>query len=312
MQPIISIIIPVYNDPEGLKDTLDSLINQDFGKSLYEIIIADNNSKDNTISVAKEYENNFPDLIKVTVEDKIQSSYAARNKGIVFSKSEILVFIDADMIVHKDFLKKINNVMMAGKIDVAGCNILMMSKNKSIAGIYDQITGFNIEETIRNKHFVSTNCMIIKKDVFDKAGFFNSKLISGGDREFGYRVWKMGYKMHFLKYISIIHPAKAGIKQLYKRYFRLGQGIADLKFYYPYVPFFENKEFSLTYLLPLRPDIFIKKMLKKRKIFKFPVLYICFFYFIKWFLKIGKFRGYIYKKRLLKTNNSINKSRNQL
>jgi len=300
MQPLISVIIPVYKDPGGLKDTLSSLINQDFNKSLYEIIIADNNSKDNTVEVEKEYKINFPNLIKITIEDEIQSSYAARNKGITLSKGEILVFIDADMVVKSDFLKKINNAMMPGDINIAGFNVDIYLKNKSVAGIYDQITGFNIEETIKNKHFVSTNCMVIKKDVFNKAGFFDERLASGGDREFGYRAWRMGHELHFLKDVSINHPAKKGIRELYKRYFRLGQGIADLQFYHPDIPFFENNELSLRYLLPLRPGIFIKKMLKKRKVFKFPVLYIGIFYFIKWLLKIGKFRGYIYKKKGLK------------
>ncbi len=49
----ISVIVPVYNDPKGLAVTLESLISQDYHDDLYEILVVDNKSTDNTIEVAE-------------------------------------------------------------------------------------------------------------------------------------------------------------------------------------------------------------------------------------------------------------------
>ena len=52
---IISVIIPVYNDSHGLRDTLESLITQNYPPENFEVIVADNGSTDNTLDVAKEF-----------------------------------------------------------------------------------------------------------------------------------------------------------------------------------------------------------------------------------------------------------------
>ena len=49
----VSIIIPVYNDPDGLDDTLSSLVIQDYPNDELEIIVVDNGSDDLTFEIAK-------------------------------------------------------------------------------------------------------------------------------------------------------------------------------------------------------------------------------------------------------------------
>jgi glycosyltransferase AglI len=300
MQPLISIIVPVYNDPEGLKETLSSLVIQEFDKSHYEIIVADNGSTDNTINIASNFVKNYPGLVKLIIEDKIQSSYAARNKGIQNSKGEIIVFIDADMKTYPDFLRKIYSFMSDEKVKYAGFNVEMELKDKSIAGLYDKITGFKIKDSIEGRQFVSTNCLTAKREIFDEVGFFDERLISGGDREFGQKVLKYGYKQFFIKDVIVMHPTKTSIESLYKRHFRLGRGIFELYYYYPDIYYQYKDKISFKYTFPKRPINFLNKMLKKRKIINFPAFYVIFFYIIKWILRIAKFRGYNYERKLKK------------
>jgi glycosyltransferase AglI len=300
MKHLISVIIPVYNDPDGLSDTLNSLVNQEFDKSLYEIIVADNGSIDNTTNIAKNFVEKYPGLVKLIIEDKIQSSYAARNKGIQNSKGEIIVFIDADMKTYPDFLRKIYSFMSDEKIKYAGFDIDMELKDKSIAGIYDMITRFKIKKSIEEKKSESTNCIALRREIFNKVGFLDERLISGGDREFGQRVLRSGYKKFFIKDVIVIHPARSSIKSLYRRYFRLGRGIYQLYFYYPDTYFKYKEKLNLKYFLPERPVAFLNKTLERRKIIDFPSFYIIFFYIIKLTLKIAKFIGYNYEKKLKK------------
>ncbi len=230
--PLISIIVPVYNDPEGLNDTLASLINQEFDKDSYEILIVDNGSGDRTLSVANKFRAEYPDLIKVLIEDKIQSSYAARNRGIISSTGEIIAFIDADMTVEPDWLSKIIDTMSGKDIKYAGCNVEMVLKHRSVAGLYNKIIGFKVEERIKSRHFAPTCCLIVKREVIDKTGLFDPRLTSGGDREFGNRVWRDGYKLFFAENIKMYHPTRDTFKELLRKHFRTGQGKFQLTYYF--------------------------------------------------------------------------------
>ena len=104
IQPTVSIIIPVHNDPNGISITLTSLSKQDYPNAAWEIIVVDNNSSDNTAQIADSFKNKISQL-QITSESK-QSSYAARNKGISMASGEILAFIDSDMSVESEWIKK--------------------------------------------------------------------------------------------------------------------------------------------------------------------------------------------------------------
>ena len=98
----VVVIIPVYNDPKGIQDTLDSLLGQT--TTNYQIVVVDNNSTDRTPEIVRTYETDH-DHITLLHEREIQSSYAARNTGIRHTDSDILAFVDADMTVPEDWLE---------------------------------------------------------------------------------------------------------------------------------------------------------------------------------------------------------------
>jgi glycosyltransferase AglI len=178
LKPLISIIIPAYNDPTGLRDTLNSVVTQTFTRSLYEIIGVDNNSHDNTLNIANEFKKQYPDLIKILVADKVQSSYAARNRGIKSSQGFILAFIDSDMIVDKDYLSKIQKLMQSNNNEYVGCDVEIFMKRKTVAGLYNKIIGFTVEGRIKSKHYAPTCCLIIRRQVIEKIGLFDSRSLS--------------------------------------------------------------------------------------------------------------------------------------
>lgn len=93
----ISFIIPTYNEGKCIESCLRSLKKQDVKK---EIIVVDSNSKDKTISIAKKY----ADKVIVT---KKRGVGLARNMGAKKAKGDILVFVDADMVISKDVSKRL-------------------------------------------------------------------------------------------------------------------------------------------------------------------------------------------------------------
>jgi glycosyltransferase involved in cell wall biosynthesis len=263
MMPHISVIIPVYNDPNGLRDTIQSLIVQTYQKNNYEIIIADNGSTDNTINIAKAYQKKFPELIKIAIENGIQSSYAARNKGILISQGQFLVFVDADMTVMTTWLNDVYATINTGSISYLACNVSIILKNKTLCGEYNQLTGFPISRLVSVAHFAPTCCLIINRNILNKVEYFDENLISGGDLEFGNRVYDKGCTLHFAEHLNIFHPARSTLKSLSKKNFRVGRGFYQLGHKYPErFPQHVKNLFNPIHVLPIRPHLLIKRASK--------------------------------------------------
>lgn len=230
----ISVIIPVYNDPDGLDDTLNALVSQSCPSEKYEIIVVDNDSDDHTPEVAASYANEHTNVTRL-IEDQVQSSYAARNTGIEHSNGDILAFLDADVIVERDWLSSAVTALQERELDYMGCNVQVVvpDSSKTLAAKYNQRNDFPVERFIEEDHFAPTVCLFVRKKVIDNIGKFDSKLISGGDMEFGNRVHDSGYNLGYEPSITVYHPARFSFRAILKKSFRVGVGSAQLGYQYP-------------------------------------------------------------------------------
>lgn len=299
--PIISVIIPVYNDPNGLKDTLKSLVNQDYPSESFEIIVADNGSKDNTLEIAEEFAQKNNAIIKVVVEDNIQSSYAARNRGIVASKGSIIAFIDSDMSVGVDWLTRIYDSMEKSKADYLACGVNIYFEEKSIFTLYDKMTGFPIENYTKKAHFAPTCCLVVRKNVFEYLGLFDSRLISSGDLEFGNRVYESKRNLYYDSSIIMKHPARSSLKQLVKKFFRIGRGMYQLFYFYPERYYHLNRTtFNPKYYLPGIPWKFDNSMKGNQVWNNATYKEKLGLYLINWINNATNNLGFIYQKRQIR------------
>lgn len=112
--PIVSVVIPVYNAQEGIKQCLDSLLNQTFKD--YEIILLNDGSTDNTLEVIKSYASKN-DCIRV-IDKENEGVAKTRNKGIHLAKGEYIVFIDNDDFVESDYLERFYNAIDQEQLDI--------------------------------------------------------------------------------------------------------------------------------------------------------------------------------------------------
>jgi glycosyltransferase involved in cell wall biosynthesis len=102
----VSVIIPTYKRARTLRDTITSLQDQTLPGEDYEIIVADNNSTDDTPEVVKELARSSPVKIVYLKETK-QGVHYARNTSAEVAESEILYYTDDDVIADRDMLKQI-------------------------------------------------------------------------------------------------------------------------------------------------------------------------------------------------------------
>lgn len=243
----LSIVIPVYNDPEGIKTTLSSLTQQTVPKSRYEIIAVDNNSTDTTRDVIKDFTEKYDNVV-LTTEERVQSSYAARNTGIKASQAEIIAFVDADMIVPNDWVDSVISEFQEISPDYMGCNVEVVAPEKTTIGKFNESYGFPINYYIQEMNFAPTCCLVVSRALLKDIGKFNASLISGGDSEFGRRAADNDYSMYFADNITMYHPARTTLKELISKGTRIGRGRAQKR------RLREDPLLSLRDLLPPHPS----------------------------------------------------------
>ncbi len=161
MKPVISVVVPAYNEEKLLPKCLDALKKQSFDRP-YEIIVVDNNSTDKTAKIAKKAG------VKV-VSEKKKGISSARQKGIDVSQAEIIAQTDADSIPDKNWLKEIFSVLDSNSsiIGVSGPSYhnsnKPMFKYKLVNLIFNLLTFRIIPFLLGNAAFRGHNVAFRKK-----------------------------------------------------------------------------------------------------------------------------------------------------
>ncbi len=164
----VSLVIPCYNEEPFIKKTLQSIRGQSILNEYpeyFEIILANNNSTDNSVPIAENY---VDKIINVTQKGKLY----ARNQGISVAKGNIIVAADADIYYPplwlNTLLEPFNNVDSLNYTpNISGVNGSIYNSN--IPGIPSQI--YNIGQFI-NKHIINTTSMSGANSAFWKHKYY--------------------------------------------------------------------------------------------------------------------------------------------
>jgi len=179
MKPELSVIIPALNEEKCLQRLLKAIKNQKFN---CEVIVADAGSKDKTKEIAKKFR------ARVVRGGKPAEG---RNNGAKDAKAEWLLFLDADVVIRRNFLKNCMDDIKNKNLDVATCFASPLSKKKS--DIFAYKTG-NAWMTFfkKLKPYAHGFCIFARKDLHEKINGFNEKLKFGEDSEYVVRAAKIG------------------------------------------------------------------------------------------------------------------------
>lgn len=123
--PLISVIVTTYNWKEALACCLESLFNQQ--ELNFEIVIADDGSRSDTADLITAFSKQSPVMLKhVYHDDNGFRAAAIRNKAVLQSEGEYLIFLDSDCVVFPDFIKR-HKALAQSNYFVAGNRILLNS-----------------------------------------------------------------------------------------------------------------------------------------------------------------------------------------
>lgn len=197
----ISLIIPFYNRQDTLPRTLQSLI--DSPCLPREVILVDNNSTDNSLSVIDPYIKEISNRTTVKLLScSRKGACAARNMGAENASCEYLYFFDSDDELSADFFEFINLKIQSKSYDLyVFQSQIILPDNR----LYVRKHGFSRKPLYQIlSSFLTTQTMVMKKSLLRKAGMWNDDLFYWNDWELGLRILLCNPRINFLDK-SIFH-----------------------------------------------------------------------------------------------------------
>ncbi len=193
-EPNLSVVICTYNRQKFIGECLQCLKAQNLDNALWEIIVIDNNSTDNTASIAKEFIATNPQIQARYIFEQQQGLSFARNRGIKEAAGEIIIYIDDDVETVPDYLKTIYDFFKThpAAAGMGGKTLPKYSEcpepawiSPYLAGITGTIDRGNEMRKFTPKMKYPSGCnMVYKKDVLLKAGGFNNELKARADDKY--------------------------------------------------------------------------------------------------------------------------------
>lgn len=180
-QPRVSVIVPVYNGATAIATCIESLLAQTYPSQLTKIIIVDNNSTDGTPDLVSRYP------VTLLHEREIQTSYAARNRGIVHSRGEIVALTDADCAAQPDWLAQLIEPLSNGDIG-AVLGVVADSPPQSLVEEFTaRVQPFAHPDRKGLKSLITAN-VAIRRSALASIGLFDERLPTAGDIDLGWRL----------------------------------------------------------------------------------------------------------------------------
>lgn len=231
---LFSLIIPVYNRPEELRELLTSLLGQTY--SQFEVIIVEDGSARSSQAVVASFQDRL-DLHYIYQENTGQGF--ARNHGMEQAKGDFFVILDSDVILPQSYLEKLNaaidhrNLDAFGGPDAAKEDFSPLQKAMDFAMTSFWTTG-GIRGKMKDpgKYQARGFNMGVSRAVFEGLGGFVDPN-RGEDIEWSIRIKKAGFKLELVEEAFVYHKRKNTIQSFARQAFSFGQNRVNVSRFHP-------------------------------------------------------------------------------
>ncbi len=211
----VSVIIPTYNDEKYLKNCIESVINQTLGfEKNIQIILIDDNSKDNSYSISKEYEKKYPkNIIAKKVKVNSGSGGKPRNMGIELATGKYLMFSDADDFFDLKAFEVMYNAIEEKKADfiISNWNYTDSDGTPWNNPVFDpeRFDEFKLSKNDFENSFWVMNSSMCNK-IFKRDFIFKNKIrclegVPGEDTYFSMNAFLVAKKVYYIKDITYFY-----------------------------------------------------------------------------------------------------------
>lgn len=196
--PKISIVMGIYNCDKYLEESIESILSQTY--SNWELIMCDDGSIDNTLSIAKKYEKMYPEKIKVLKNEKNMGLNFTLNKCIEHATGEYIARQDGDDVSLPDRLKQeIDFLIKNKKYSLVSANMIFFDETGDWGRSYNH-GEVKKENFIKGSPICHAPCMIRKKDLLAVGGYsVDEKLLRVEDYHLWFKLFISGFKCYNLE-----------------------------------------------------------------------------------------------------------------
>lgn len=230
---LYSIVVPVYNRPDELKQLLDSIANQRYNRN-FEIVVVEDGSEFDSRQVCEE----SPISSKIHYYFTPNSGPGdSRNFGMRKASGDYFILVDSDCILPENYLNEVDRSLIEEYADFFGgpdaalptftlvqkaVNMVMTSK-MSTGGIRGKSSAYFEPRSFN---------MGLSRAVFEATGGFSS-LHPGEDPELVMRAWKLGFKSRLLKDAVVYHQRRIRFDSFFKQVYKFGSVRPILEQWHP-------------------------------------------------------------------------------
>jgi glycosyltransferase involved in cell wall biosynthesis len=227
--PLVSIVIPTKNSANTLESTLESINKQTYTN--YEIIIVDNHSADDTPSIAKRYTNK---IHFIGPERTAQVNFGIKN-----AQGKYVYRIDSDWVLEPTVLEQAIKKCEEEGFDA----ILVHNSDDPTISFWGRVRKF--ERDMFQEDDLNVAARFIRKDIFDKVGYFDESMVAAEDYDLHNRILAAGYKIGRISAKETHIGAPGTFMDVIKKHYYYGTTL----------PVFlaKNPKRGMKQLSPLRP-----------------------------------------------------------
>jgi glycosyltransferase involved in cell wall biosynthesis len=229
-----SIIVPLYNRPQEIKELLETLIQQTYTQ--FEVLVIE----DGSVKDAADIVNSFADKLDIKYFVKSNEGQGfARNYAFERAQGDYFIIFDSDCLIPEEYLQVVNDSLNNNWLDAYGgpdaAHPSFTSTQKAIS--YSMTSPFTTggirghKKGIGQFHPRSFN-MGISRQVWEKAGGFIITRL-GEDIEYSIRIHSMGFKIGLIPDAKVYHKRRANFYQFYKQIHFFGRARINIYKFFP-------------------------------------------------------------------------------
>lgn len=257
---MLSVICPIYNEEKYIAKCIESILTQDYSKDELEIIFVDGMSKDRTREIVNEYTKQYPFIRLIDNPDRIVPP--AMNKGIIAAKGEIIMRLDAHATYERNYFTVLVHALKELGADNVGavCKTDVLNKTPKTLAIREVLSnkfgvGNSVFRTgvdkVMEVDTVPFGCW--KREVFDKYGLYDVRLVRNQDIELNKRILRGGGKICIVPNTYCTYLARETYKGIAKNNYGNGKWNILTVFY--------TKQFSSLSIRHFIPLLFVLSLI---------------------------------------------------
>lgn len=229
-----SLVIPVYNRPQEIKELLESLIRQ--SENHFEVIIVEDGSAITSENIVQTYKDSLS-LQYYFIPNSGPGQ--ARNYGASQAKGDYLIILDSDCILPSGYIHAVTKELEKTNVDAFGGPDKASEQFTDIQkAINYSMTSFFTTGGIRggkkklDKFYPRSFNMGIRKEVYEKLHGF-STMRFGEDIDFSIRLYKTGYRVYLFPSAWVYHKRRTDWKKFFKQVYNSGIARINLHLLHP-------------------------------------------------------------------------------